>query len=194
MFLRRQAFIFALLVFPLVGCDDDPEPKRSIDVSGTIDNRTGATLPNPANQSRVVVAWVVSSGTPDYTYVWGQGTLTQSGESFSVRLDAPPPDSALNGGMLGVGLVIAVEGAGFENGDLTDEDGTGIIGLAGQYAVIYVGEGSGGPDWVEDFPEGYSVGVGVDVEGGFDAFEPASAGSVELIIDDLANIDVVNWT
>jgi len=46
-----------------------------------------------------------------------------------------------------------------------------------------------------DSCQGYSVGVGVEVpDEVFDIFVPASRSSPVLIIDDLANIKVVNWT
>jgi len=42
------------------------------------------------------------------------------------------------------------------------------------------------PTWLE--------GVGVDRDNDFDAFAPTSPTSLELIVDDLDNIDFVNWT
>jgi hypothetical protein len=191
--IRSAAAIAVVASRPVLmaACDDDLEPRGSITASGQVENRTSAPLPEGA---RVIIAWSVSAGS-DYTYVFGQGVIAGSGETFSVDLDSPPPDSALNNGVLGVGLIVAVAGAGFEDGHLLSDTGVGIIGIAGQYAVIYVGDREGGgPDWMDDFPDGYSVGVGVDVEGGFDAFTPVGANEVELIIDDLGNIDIVNWT
>jgi hypothetical protein len=38
------------------------------------------------------------------------------------------------------------------------------------------------------------VGTGVERVGDFDAFEPVAPTSMELIVDDLDNIDFVNWT
>lgn len=190
--------VATIVALPIVmsACDGDPEPRRAITVSGQVEDVPGGTdIDNPATAGqRVVVAWVVSATSPDYTYVFGQGALSSNGESFSVRLDTPPPDSALNLGWLGVGLIVAVEGPGFEDGDLVPDSGEGIIGLAGRHAIIYIGERGQGPEWTDDFTEGYSVGVGVDLEGTFDGFAPTEPDDVELIIDDLGNIDIVNWT
>jgi hypothetical protein len=63
--------------------------------------------------------------------------------------------------------------------------------------VIFVGNRQNATqllDWAAAFDDGYSVGVGVVVPGTFDKFEPASPSSAVLIVDDLANIDIVNWT
>lgn len=72
---------------------------------------------------------------------------------------------------------------------------TEIIGVTGQYAVIFVQNRDTltAFSWVDAFDDGYSVGVGVPTEV-FDKFAPTSRSSPVLIIDDLANIEIVNWT
>jgi hypothetical protein len=72
-----------------------------------------------------------------------------------------------------------------------------LIGAAGQFGIIFVtnpGQAAQYRNWAAQFEAGYGVGVGVPVPGDFDRFEPASPSSVVLIIDDLANIELVNWT
>src|SRR5262245_1503255 len=51
----------------------------------------------------VEVAWSVSSGSPDYLYVFGSGPT--SGNTFSLSLDKAPPAEALNSYGIGVGIV-----------------------------------------------------------------------------------------
>ena len=70
-----------------------------------------------------------------------------------------------------------------------------VVGAAGNYAVIYtaVNPATVG-EWVTPFPRGYAVGRGVDLSGTFDGFEPVASNSIEIIIDDLDNIEFVNWT
>jgi hypothetical protein len=189
----QSALAATLLLASAVACGDGGGPSQGLVVSGTIQNNTGAPL--PAN-TRVLVAWGVSSGTPDYSYVFGEGTVDAAAGTFRVQLDQPPPAIALNNGQLGVGLVFATTNQTVGDGDGADaiplEE---LIGAAGRYAVIYIADPSiQNPEWAGSFESGYTVGVGVDVENDFDQFQPSSASSMVLIIDDLANIDFVNWT
>lgn len=183
-----------LLGTALAACGDDVVgPDEALTVSGTVNNRSGVAIPQNA---RIVVAWVVSSGSPDYTYVFGEGTLRNGSSGFSVRFDEPPPPEALNSNGLGVGIPLLVAGSDIQPGmRLEDADLSSIRGAAGQYAIIYVADDPAGlQDWVTRFPRGYSVGRGVKRANQFDAFEPVAPGSVELIVDDLENIEFVNWT
>lgn len=192
-----RSFATAALVVAAVcaGCRDGSGPSDGFVVSGPLENRTGAPIPPDA---RVVVVWGVSSGTPDYSYVFGEGSLSPDGTTFQVRFDQPPPGEALNNGALGVGLVVVTTNQSLRNGDdVADIPESDIIGVAGQHAVIYVGDRQQAAQfraWVAEFATGLSVGVGVKVPGDFDKFEAASASSVVLTIDDLANIEIVNWT
>lgn len=189
----QSALIATLLVASAVACGDSNDPGTGFVVSGTIQNNTGSPL--PAN-TRVLVAWTVTSGTPDYSYVFGEGTINPANGTFQIQFDQPPPAPALNTGQLGVGIVFATTnqtvGTGVHVDDVAVEE---LIGAAGRHGVIFIGDPSIQiPGWAADFPTGYGVGVGVDVENDFDQFQPASQSSVVLIIDDLANIDFVNWT
>jgi hypothetical protein len=189
----RGALAGLLLSTLLAGCGDDNGPSQGFVVTGTIqNNNTGEPLPPNA---RLVVAWVVSSTSPDYSYVFGEGTLNASAGTFQVRLDQPPPAQALNSGVLGVGILLVTTSQSIANGDdvssLSEEE---LIGAAGQYAIISVTNPDGVEGWAAQFEAGYSVGRGVEVPGDFDEFEPVSSSSVVLIVDDLENIDFVNWS
>ncbi len=195
---RARLTLTAVLVAAAVsGCLDGTSPSTGFVVRGRIQNNTGAPIPADA---RLVVVWTVSSGSPDYSYVFGEGVIDRMTGTLHVRFDGPPPVAALNNGVLGVGLVVATTDASMKDGDtLTSRSPvTSIIGLTPQHAVIFV---NGHPDttqvptWATDFDSGYSVGVGVHVPGVvFDKFVPVSPSSALLIIDALANIEVVNWT
>jgi hypothetical protein len=176
---------------------DGTGPGTGFVVRGRIQNNTGAPIPAGA---RLVVVWGVSSGSPDYSYVWGEGVIDRMTGTLHVRFEGPPPAEALNNGMLGVGLVVATTDQSMKDGDtLTSHYPlTSIIGLTPQHAVIFV---NGHPDtlqvptWARAFDTGYSVGVGVKVPGSvFDKFVPVSPSSAILIIDALANLEIVNWT
>ena len=176
-------------------CGDGNGPSQGFVVSGTIQNNTGAAIPS---NTRLIVAWVVSSSSPDYTYVFGHGTLNPSAGTFQIQLDQPPPAQALNAGSLGVGIILATTNQSItDGGDLSTVPEAELVGAAGQYGIIYVtdpGDAAQYRGWAPEFPAGYGLGVGVPVPGDFDRFDPVSATSAVLVIDDLQNIEFVNWT
>ena len=99
----RYALALGLLAALSTSCNETPSGLSTpVTVSGTIENLNGATI--PAN-ARVLVVWTVSATSPEYSYVFGSGTI-DTGGSFSITFDGPPPSDALNAGQLGVGLVI----------------------------------------------------------------------------------------
>ena len=192
---RRILLPLLLSALAMVECSENPtEPNNDLPytISGTLVDRTSEPVPG---STRVVVAWVVSSGSPDYTYVYGEGALQEQAGTFSLTFDAPPPAAALNSSGLGVGIVLLTTDAELQAGDDLGETTSGIVGAAGEYAVIYLDsdpEEIGG--WPSDFRPGYSVGRDVDLPGTFDGFEPVRPSSIEIIVDDPENIDFVNWT
>jgi len=128
--------------------------------------------------------------------VFGEGTIDAAAGTFRIQLDQPPPALALNTGQLGVGIVFATTNQTISTGmDVADFPIAEVIGAAGRYGVIYIGDPSTEvPNWAASFESGYNVGVGVDVVDDFDRFAPTAPSGVVLIIDDLENIDFVNWT
>ena len=192
---RARLTLISLLVTAAVsGCHDATGPATEFVVTGPVQNNTQTAI--PAN-ARVVVVWVVSAGTPDYGYVFGEGTLDRNAGTYRVQFDGPPPAEALNLGMLGVGLVVATTDQSLQNGDVLTDEIDGFVGITAHHAVIFVSRRQDATqllDWASAFDNGYSVGVGVEVPGTFDKFVPASPSSAVLIVDDIANIDVVNWT
>ena len=191
------ATVFTALA--LVACGDSPTGtgiELPYVVSGPLENRTGAPIPEGA---RVVVLWGVSSGSPDYAYIYGHGTIDRATNRFSVTFDAAPPAEALNQPQgLGVGLVLVTTDAALADGRLpADYDTSKIIGASGQHAVIYLaGSPSQAPTgWPRSFRRGFNVGEGITIpNSSFDGFAPIAADALRVIVDDLANIDFVNWT
>jgi hypothetical protein len=161
-------------------------------VSGPLTNVSGQPVPVNA---RVVVAWVVTSAEPDYTYIYGEGTV--EGDAYRVGFPAAPPTVALNAGQIGVGIVILTSGSGLHSGMRLEDApaNTVLLGGTGNYAVIYKAVDTvTRVDWADPFPLGFGAGVGVDRPGDFDAFAPTVPTGLELIVDDIDNIDFVNWT
>lgn len=183
----------------LFGCENEPfspQGGEQITVSGTLSNKTSKPLPSG---TRVLVAWVVSSGSPDYTYMFGEGTIRASNNTFTIDFNGPPPARALNSYGLGVGIVLLTTNTSLKEGsDVQGVAESEIVGAAGEYAVIYLDrdptELGANIGWVSRFKQGYNVGKGIDLPGTFDGFEPVRSSSVQIIIDALRNIKFVNWT
>jgi hypothetical protein len=197
MFRRARLTLTRILFGAAVsGCLNGTDPSTGFAVSGRIQNRTGRPIPADA---RLVVIWGVSSGSPDYSYVYGEGVIDRITGMFGVRFEGPPPAAALNNGVMGVGLVIATTDHLLKDGDsLPNRPPTfDILGVTAQHAVIFLASQPDTlqvPTWATAFDAGYAVGVGVKVPGTFDKFVPTSPSSALLIIDALTNIEVVNWT
>lgn len=164
-------------------------------VGGTLTAAAGKEVPASA---KLLVIWSVSSSSPDYLYKFGEGS--SSGSTFGLQLETPPPAAALNNGQLGVGLLVLMPADSVvADGQLADADAelAKALGAAGQYAIIHKANAQvTGRDWAARFPVGYSCGKGVAATSGetFDSFEPVSCASIGVTVDDIDNIDFVNWT
>lgn len=191
------------------------EPAAPLTVSQTQLLFTAPSPDAPANANDLFVLWDVSSSNPDYAYAWGSGSVREG--SISVRLSSRPPVEALNSYGLGVGFLVTVHAGHlpspgkFDFDALRDE----VTGISAQNAIIYIDralqdaaleqwEQNGEVErlerardhWMFDFPAGYGCGEGRDAPAGavFDSFVPVSCDQIRIVYDDLANIEVVNWT
>lgn len=193
---RYRVALLLGLVLPIASACS-PEPAGPSDplltVGGSLVNPGGK--PIPAN-ARVIVGWVVSTTGADYTYLFGEGSV--AGDRFSVTFLQPPPAAALNSGQLGVGVVLLTADPAIRPGVHLEDvlvDPAQLLGATGRFAVIYATpDAAQTRDWAAGFETGYGVGVGVQRVGDFDAFQPVAPTTMELIVDDLANIEFVNWT
>lgn len=179
------------------GCADLDSPgggeaEESITVIGDIQNESGEALPSDA---RLLLVWTVTTSSTDYDYVYGEGTIDASAGTFTLALSEPPPAAALNAGIVGVGLLIVTTNQEIGTGDSTEGLEAEILGASPRYAVIWrVPGASGGLDWVDAFDSGYGVGIGKDIPDDFDIYEPSISNEMTVIIDDLSNMDFVDWT
>lgn len=190
----HQLVSLALSLMLLAGCGESSgSSDTTFVVRGPLTNLSSQPVPSNA---RVVVAWVVTSGTPDYTYLYGEGTV--SAGTYRVTFTGPPPDAALNDGQLGVGIVLLTSGTGLHSGmRLEDAPANAVLlGATGNYAVIYKAvDPVTRVDWADQFALGFGAGVGVERPGDFDAFAPTDPTGLELlVVDDIDDIDFVNWT
>ena len=189
--MSRGARLALVLAAAACGGDSNDPSNVQFTVSGSL-NLSGQPIPIGA---RVLVAWTVSAAASDYSYVFGEGTIL--GSRFQVTLRQVPPAAALNAGQLGVGVVFLTTNTEVQDGDHLEDvvlDPAELIGATARFAVIYKATNIVDQvDWEDAFPLGFSAGVGVD-RVGFDAFAPTAPTSMELIVDDLGNIDFVQWS
>lgn len=154
----------------------------------------------PASGSDVIAVWSVSSGSPDYLYVFGRGKLT--GDSAAIDITTSPPAEALNNG-LGIALLIVVPpGTTVPDGKLTSEQSkaleTKATSISARHAIIYRGTQAqvtrGG--WETTFPQGYACGECVphaEDAGPFDGFKTTDCAGIRL--QPMApEPDICNWT
>jgi hypothetical protein len=191
---RRRTVLLLVLGAMLNACSDGPTGLRGPTVSGTIVNRSGAPIPATA---RVVVLW--STANESVAYIFGEGTIDRTTNRFSVTFDRDLPTVATYDGALGIGVILLTTDPDLRDGPLAasaDYYASTIVGVTGQHAVIFMGTDPSqyGADWAASFRRGYNVGRGVDLPGLFDGFAPVSFDSMQLIVDDLADIELVNWT
>ncbi len=201
--MRILKLIF-LAILPLLfySCSNETTPAEPdngvFKVSGNIEVKNNKTIPNNA---RVVVMWGVTAGSPDKMFMYGSGTINKSTNTFSVSFLSDVPLKALNQGNFGLGLILLTTNQQMKDGDeFTDQsfDETEILGVVAENALIYI---KGEPNavtwrnWAEKFKTGYNVGQAVWKDQGFDEYEPkTSSEPILLIIDDLKNIKLPNWT
>lgn len=207
---RTLLAVCLLCVF--VACDKDedtpvnPSPTGSLTITGTVQFKKNISVPSSAILSGV---WVVSSGSPDYAYMFGRGTVNFGAGTFSITFDNPPPTEALNSYApsrdlppLGVGVIVLGDFASATPHKMADDEGQQFYGAVSNIGIIYIGgdpakynDTSSSTDWPKDFPSGYGVGEGVDMEQTFDIFVPIPLRSFILTItDDPADITFPDWT
>ena len=190
--LRTLAFIVAMPLIAGCGGDGPTAPKIPVTFSGLIQVRNGATI--PAN-ARVLALWGVSATSPDYSYVYGSGTVNPAG-AFSITFDAEPPAEALNNGQLGVALVILTTDQTLAQGRVpATYNYPGLLGMTEDHSVIFTKNLSA--DQAKSWPgrfSGYGAGQVERSTTGFDSFKSMAVDALRLVVDDLTKIHPPNWT
>lgn len=190
-----RLLLAAMLPLAMACGDNGPtDPVTQITFTGTTTIRNGTTI--PAN-ARVLVIWGVSATSPDYSYVYGSGTINSAG-AVTLTFNGPPPTAALNLGQLGVGLVIITTDQTLAEGMLpANYTFEGLIGASEDYSIIYTqnvsSEVASNITWTTQF-NGYGLGKVVRSSSTFDSFTIADPSTLKLVIDAMANINVPNWT
>lgn len=211
----RQFLITAVLVAVLSACgSDDP---GSSSVSANAMSLALKLDKAPPSASDAVVVWSVSSGSPDYAYLWGKAAVNDT--TSRLELKTRPPAEAINSYGLGVGIVvIAPRSDQLHEGKQTDPD-EGVLGQAfaasERHAIIYVDHeraeawiamktAGATPDevkrahehWLFDFPNGYACGEGRDAPAGetFDSYVPVDCDELKIRSGSLDDLEFPNWT
>lgn len=192
--MSQTSSIFLVLTLLSVGCQQDGSIGGDGVIAGLTQTDPGTT-PTAAGETAIV--WSVSSGSPDYDYIAGQGTLSSTG--FEISLPTAMPAAAVNSYGVGIGVIAAWADNAPPDGRISDEESDAfesrIIGATERHAIIYIA-----PDavdelgWTTAFPDGFSCGVGVAAESGFDSYEPIDCDLMQLRIGNLDDFDFVNWT
>ncbi|HET9137354.1 MAG TPA: hypothetical protein VFO76_12010 [Candidatus Kapabacteria bacterium] len=172
-------------------------------ITGTIKYNKQLVIPSTA---KLYTVWMVSSSSPDYFYVFGEGTVDTASRTFKLTYFSTPPTEALNVNQLGVAYLFLVSNPSLTQGKVSERsitDSAFLLGAVSDRAVIYI---NGDPqnvnavrDWEKDFhfKSGYNFGKTWYHTGGTgkDGFEPDSSGNIELIIDNvMKNFSFPEWT
>jgi hypothetical protein len=195
----------AIVLLP--GCKDDntvdpPQETGVYTIKGKLKFNKPATV--PAN-ARVLVGWEVSSGSPDYVYMFGEGKVNMADSTYSIVFKKDPPIEALNRRDstygLGVGIILLTTDQTVTEGVLPKnklDDSSDAIGVVSDYAVVYIKGSSDSVaqlrEWTRAFHAGFNAGQVVRSTTDFDSFIPIQPNLLDLIIDYFANYKGINWT
>jgi hypothetical protein len=208
MYTKLLSLTILCLSLGLISCESDTSSNDGgtsplFSITGAIRNDNQVVIPPTA---RLYAIWSISSGSPDYSYLFGTGTINTVNNTFSFSLTTPPPMAALNANELGIAYLMLID-ADIPMGKLDQELEDSLFsqgkffGAINDRAIVYV---NGSPDtanynrsWVKDFnfKPGYNFGKGWYNPGpGFDGFTPDS-GPIELLIDtNSEKFTFPNWT
>ena len=187
----------ALLALGVWGCTQNGNVGTDSVIAGVVVSDDNSTVPTGGD---IAAAWGVS-GNPGHDYVFGTGTLTETG--FEFPLMAAPPSDALNtheGASIGVAFLVAFEeGRALPEGRVAPgTELSSTVGASNRHALLYrANETPIGISWMDALPVGYSCGVGVeddDDEDVFDSFAVIDCSLVEIRIGNIDEFEFVNWT
>jgi hypothetical protein len=172
----------------------DPEPPPMYSLSGKIDNPNHIALPNDA---RLVVAWFVVGAHSGYIYTYGDGTINQTNNTFTVKFTNKPPYEARYETGIGIAYIALVNSVLPKNGLVIDYPlDVKIFGIVDSAAIIYIEDStrSKPKSWISAFSNGYSFSTAVFPATGYDYFVPAAPSNITLRIDTtITEFSSVNW-
>ena len=154
----------------------------------------------PASGSDVIAVWSVSTGSPDYLFVFGRGKV--NGDSVTLDITTSPPAEALNKS-LGIAVLIVVPpGTSLPDGKLSPDQAEALENVASsisaRHAIIYRADQAQvtRAGWENAFPQGYACGECVphpEDAGPFDSFKTTDCSAIRLQPMS-SKTDICNWT
>jgi len=162
-------------------------------ISGTVDSDV------QGEGRSVVLIWEVSSGSPDYAYKFGEGTVVNG--RFSITLPGDPPAAAINSWGVGIAVVVVLPaGETLADGKLSTFGAADVAGVSSRHSVVWKAATLNLPStppadfWPLSFPAGYACGAcTAKPDGGsFERFTPSACDHIQITT---YNIDeMCNWT
>jgi len=196
---RYWMLITTLVAFlSTLGCTTSVE-RDPAGVGGSLRAAPGYTVPERAN---IKLIWQISSGSPDYSYAYGDGISV--GTEFSLDLGVAPPAEALNSYGVGVAVLVLFEdGVTLPDGNADDVGDDELLvgamrGASGMYSIVYVEDGVDTAELLgwERLPAGFSCvrGVPADAAETFDTFELIECAELEVTVGNPDEMEFTNWT
>jgi hypothetical protein len=196
--MRRTYAIASLVVLTMAvagaGCSKSETPGGQA-IRGPVDSEV------QGEGRTAVLLWEVSSGSPDYVYKFGEGTVANG--RFSIALPGNPPADAINSFGVGIAIIVVLPaGKTLADGKLaanafTPDD---MAGVSTRYSVIWRAQTLSLPStapedfWPFSFPPGYACGACTPKPdgGSFEGFAPTSCDQIQITTYDIDQM--CNWT
>jgi hypothetical protein len=164
---------------------------HGLTISGPVDDAV------QGSSQTAYLIWEVYSGSSDYAYRFGEGTIANG--RFSITLPGDPPAEALNSSELGIAVVLVLPaGQTLPDGKLDRHaiSSSNIAGASTRHSVIWRAKDLNLPSnfWPSDFPPGYSCGACTPKPDGgrFEGFTPTACDEIRITTYDQAAM--CNWT
>lgn len=192
----RMGLLISVLVAAAACTDNEPPTAAVHTVSGFV----SSAVPSEAHVAAII--WEVSSGSPDYVYKFGEGTVT--GDRFSITLAGDPPAEAINSYGLGVGLVaVLMPGITLPEGRIAAGIAAAdvLAGVSPRHSVIWRVEtfdfGGATPPadfWPLVFSPGLSCGACTPAPdgGSFEGFAPTACDGIQVTA--FGTAETCDWT
>ncbi|MBS1538017.1 MAG: hypothetical protein JST20_09750 [Bacteroidetes bacterium] len=166
-----------------------------ITIYGKIDNSNNIKSPDDA---RLTAGWFIVGGHSGYVYVYGEGSINKSDNTFTINFEKNPPVNALYYKTeAGIAFVVLTDNSIKQNDILTDiTKGLKFYGRMENSAIIYITDTAKikFPDSLPPFHNGYNFGSAVFSTKSVDYFIPGDKSTAILRIDTtITEFTNVNW-
>lgn len=199
-------YIISLFLLLTISCKENSsspvntEVKPLLSIKGTLNDIDSLAIPAEA---KVYLMWGVSSGSPDYSYVWGEGKVDLTNNTFQIDINDTIPLDAVNRysndtNQLGIAYILLFNQK-VPFGKISNKmlDST-VMGAVNDRAVIYRnGPFSASTGWIPAFKTGFNFGKSwYNPNPGFDGFEIETelTNQIMIVTKDKKKFKFPNWT